>query len=1233
MRVIQKTKVLNVLMVLMSLMPLVTTQAQVKIGQDAEPVKGTVLELNSNPGGYIGGLRLTNVSLASITDLTRLSETPSDVADLKGAIVYNTNPAIIGGNGTGVYYWDGAKWVKDAGATVDLDAWLTKGNAGTDASVNFIGTKDYQPLQFKIGNVSNVATHAGRLATTTTSFGFNALGKNTIGIRNTAVGVNALFSNTQGSSNTAVGDSALYKNTTGYGNAAVGYAALANNVNGFGNTAMGDSALQNSTGSSNTGVGYHALERNTAAGVRNTAMGAYALQGNASSSTGGTGNTAIGYAALRDKHSNSNYNTAIGDSALAKVSYSSNNNTAIGHKAGSEITNGKNNIAVGVNAQVYKNGSDTSSDHQLAIGKFIYGVTGDTEANAKVGIGTNNPTRKLHIDNGTTNGAIRIVDGTEGLNKVLASAADGTGTWKDPNTIIDAWFITGNSGTNSSNFIGTKDNQSLRFKVNNTHAGIIIPGKSSVAFGYNAGPKFDGSEAGNTAFGTNALAMSDYRQSHNTAIGYNTLANNFDTNLTWGNHNTAIGSNALAANKTGNYNTAVGSYALAAHAGYLYGGANTAIGSRALAKSTSGQDNTAVGNNALAVSDGVSYSTAVGSEALAANTNGSYNTAVGYKSLAANKTSHRNTSIGYEALTKSTAGWNTAVGYQALASDTTGTDNVALGVSALYWNGKGSYNVAVGVSALNSNRASSNTAVGYEAHCTIVNGEFNTALGYRAMGNGGSMSSEYTGSRNTAVGDSALYGITSGNRNVGIGVKAGSNIRSGHNNITIGVNAQVVGISNQISIANLIYATGATGEANTGNVGLGTNDPQARLHIVKGTSANGFILQDGITANPNNYVLTADAQGVGTWKPAGGAIEPWYKIGSSPAAPSTLNTDDSYLMAKVAIGANAIATVHENQAQLTVVGGDVSIQGITVGTGKGNDNTNTAVGRNTLSKLQPREATETEIAGASHEDRIGVTYGDGRYNLAFGSGTGWNITTGTGNIIMGSITDLSTGRFNTAIGCRSSVSPNDNHQISIHNLINATGATGVMHSNPAISDDYVGEGKVGIGTNRPKAKLHVMLTNGISKTYEPGFMLQDGSQEDGYVLTSNADGLAKWMEPNGTGSDRRLKTNITPSKYGLSEIMKLQPVNYELISKPGVERVGFIAQEVKQIIPEVVLGTEGDLEKGETLSVVYGEFAPVLTKAIQEQQTQIESLLNLVESQQKIIEQLEARLKALETAK
>lgn len=49
-----------------------------------------------------------------------------------------------------------------------------------------------------------------------------------------------------------------------------------------------------------------------------------------------------------------------------------------------------------------------------------------------VGIGTVSPVTKLHIDNGTATPSITITDGTQGVNKLLTSDANGVATWVTP---------------------------------------------------------------------------------------------------------------------------------------------------------------------------------------------------------------------------------------------------------------------------------------------------------------------------------------------------------------------------------------------------------------------------------------------------------------------------------------------------------------------------------------------------------------------------------------------------------------------------------------------------------------------------------------------------------------------------------------------------------------------------------------------------------------------------------
>lgn len=122
-----------------------------------------------------------------------------------------------------------------------------------------------------------------------------------------------------------------------------------------------------------------------------------------------------------------------------------------------------------------------------------------------------------------------------------------------------------------------------------------------------------------------------------------------------------------------------------------------------------------------------------------------------------------------------------------------------------------------------------------------------------------------------------------------------------------------------------------------------------------------------------------------------------------------------------------------------------------------------------------------------------------------------------------------------------------------------------------------------------------------------------------------------------TSSDRRLKKNITDLNYGLDEVMKLKAVSYNWKNNLDSKlHLGFIAQDVDKIIPEIVSKSSlSDLEfeklqqKGElptdTYGMEYTGLIPVLVKAMQEQQ-------RIIESKSQQISQLEARLTAIEAS-
>ncbi len=184
-------------------------------------------------------------------------------------------------------------------------------------------------------------------------------------------------------------------------------------------------------------------------------------------------------------------------------------------------------------------------------------------------------------------------------------------------------------------------------------------------------------------------------------------------------------------------------------------------------------------------------------------------------------------------------------------------------------------------------------------------------------------------------------------------------------------------------------------------------------------------------------------------------------------------------------------------------------------------------------------------------------------------------------------------------------------------------------------------GSVGIGNNTPSSTtlLHVGNTTGAAVTVGSAEKLEDGganlllltgtlapSANSTYNLGNATYRWSTVYATNGTinTSDARDKSNIRPITYGLSAVMQMRPVSYSWKEQPGQgTKLGFIAQDLQQVIPEVVADSqmvivgEGEAPQmvpAERLGVYYSDIIPVLVKAIQEQQGQIDSLRQELEA-------------------
>ena len=117
-----------------------------------------------------------------------------------------------------------------------------------------------------------------------------------------------------------------------------------------------------------------------------------------------------------------------------------------------------------------------------------------------------------------------------------------------------------------------------------------------------------------------------------------------------------------------------------------------------------------------------------------------------------------------------------------------------------------------------------------------------------------------------------------------------------------------------------------------------------------------------------------------------------------------------------------------------------------------------------------------------------------------------------------------------------------------------------------------------------------------------------GSISQGGTLTMGGDVVAY-----GSPSDKRLKENIKPVKSALDKVSKLQGVTFDWKDKKQNKAydpdqgwkhdIGFIAQDVQKVIPELVRENEDGM-----LSMRHQGIAPILLEAIKELKAEIEEL-------------------------
>jgi hypothetical protein len=420
------------------------------------------------------------------------------------------------------------------------------------------------------------------------------------GVANTFVGAGAGNFTMQGELNTAIGADAFSKDTTGTSNTAVGTGALYYNSSGIGNTAFGVGAggsveaNANSTGSSNTFVGFQSGVASSTQLNNATAIGANALVG-------------------------CNNCIVLGDSAQPMmVGIRTDTPTEAFELMGNAKISGAGNGLIfpdgSVQTTAAKGGGSGGGVTSVGTGLGLTGGTIissgtlsiDTSVVPQLGAPSNNFTGNLAAGSFSGNGSGLLNVNAATLGGMPPSAFAITGS----NSFVGDQGIKGNLGVSGSLSLPT---------TTGATSGVLTLGGVPYLFGGTGFPVV------NSFFGG---------------------AGNFNVS---GGGNTGTGLQALTSLRDGNFNTAYGAFALKANAEAYY---NTAFGAYALS-STIGAENTATGYEALFSNAAGASNTASGFDALYSNTTGRNNIAIGTRAggrgtINANTTGSNNTFLGFQ---------------------------------------------------------------------------------------------------------------------------------------------------------------------------------------------------------------------------------------------------------------------------------------------------------------------------------------------------------------------------------------------------------------------------------------------------------------------------------------------------------------------------------------------------------------------------------------------------------
>jgi len=395
------------------------------------------------------------------------------------------------------------------------------------------------------------------------------------------------------------------------------------------------------------------------------------------------------------------------------------------------------------------------------------------------------------------------------------------------------------------------------------------------------------------------------------------------------------------------------------------------------------------------------------------------------------------------------------------------------------------------------------------------------------------------------------------------------------------LNASSGTISGDLTVdTNTLYV-----DSTNNGVGIGTTSPNYELDIVGEVVADKLRIRRDSDGNETLHFI----DGEGT---ASGDIR--YNNSSGNRGHDFWTNNGSDVASRVRItGAGNLGIGTTSPSALLDVAGDAEINGLIVGHGAGDINTNTAVGA---------QALEENTTGS--------------VNTAVGREALEDNTTGNSNTAVGykALETTTTGSSNTAVGLRVLEA-------------NTTGFSNTAVGREALADNTTGTNNTVVGYQASETTTTGSRNTVLGYSCDPS--AADGNDQVvvGYNLTGKGDDTAFIGGTNGayneknvttweTTSDRRIKKNIADNNDGLNVLSQVRVRNFEyrapdeiteLPSHASVEQdgtqIGVIAQELQQVLPECVSENSTGV-----LSVNTDPLVWYLINAVKELKAEIEEL-------------------------